>query len=94
MNLMLEPRKYKSLSICNGKSAEIIFQIDKMMIPSIRDDPENFLGAQITFTRKSIEVKETSWMLSGICPCNTEVTKIRLEYKVSIYNKYLLSAIR
>ena len=94
MNLKLEPRKCKSLSICTGKSSEITFTIDDLNIPCLKNEPEKFQGAQITFSGKPSETHE--YISKGLQNLLTIIVNalIRNEYKCSIYSRYLLSAIR
>ena len=60
MNLVLEPRKCKSLSICSGSSKIVTFHLTKSDIPSIHDSPEKFLGSTISFSGKQKDTLSTS----------------------------------
>ena len=64
MNLILEPKKCKSISIWSGKSTEIPFNVNEMKVPSIKEDPEKFLGSHITFSGKPSEISK--YVMDGI----------------------------
>ena len=55
INLILEPRKCKSLSMCTGLSKMIEIKLSECTIPSSFDSPETILGAQIAFFCKQNE---------------------------------------
>ena len=94
MNLILEPTKCKSLSICSGSSKEVIFKLSNMDIDSIVNSPEKFLGSKITFKGKPKEA--FGFVKSGIIDCleNIDKTLISNDHKLEIYVKYLLPAVR
>ena len=94
MNLVLEPKKCKSISICSGSSKCIEFKLESEIIPSILESPEKFLGSQITFKGKQSEVFK--YVYDGIesSLINIDESNIRPEYKLKIFSMYLLSAIR
>ena len=85
MNLKLEPRKCRSLSICAGQSKEISFTIGDLSIPCLNKEPEKFLGAQLTFSGKPSETYE--YISKGIESSLTNIdnTMIRDEYKCDFY---------
>ena len=56
LNLVLEPTKSKSLLLCHGQSKSVDFRISGQTITSLKDIPEKFLGAQITFHGKQSEI--------------------------------------
>ena len=94
MNLVLEPKKCKSISICSGMSKSIKFKLADTIIPSISVSPEKLLGSQITFKGKQSEVFKFIYdgIESGLV--NIDNTLVRSEYKLKIYSVYFLSAIR
>ena len=94
MNLVLEPKKCKSLSICTGLSKCIEFKLENSIIPSILDSPEKFLGSQITFKGKQCETFKYIYEGFENCLQNIDSTNIRSEYKLTIFSSYFLSAIR
>ena len=49
MNLPLKPPKYKTLSICAGRSKEIPFTINDNVLTYVKDKPEKFLGSWIMY---------------------------------------------
>ncbi len=94
MNLVLEPTKCKSLSICSGSSKVIEFSLNSGIIQSIANSPEKFLGSQITFSGKQSEI--FSFIKESIAETleNIEKSLIREEYKISIYTRYVIPALR
>jgi hypothetical protein len=94
MNLILEPNKCKSLSIKSGSSATIEFSLSDQKIGSIMDSPEKFLGSLITFRGKQSETFEFIHQAIAGSLANIDNSYIRNEYKLCVYSKYLLPAIR
>ncbi len=94
MNLVLEPSKCKSLSICGGSSRVVNFKLSEQIIKSLDESPEKFLGSQITFSGKQSDIYQ--YISSGIKDAleNINNTSIRSEYKLKIYVRYLIPAIR
>ena len=94
MNLILEPTKCKSLTISSGRSKAVKFQLSDYEINSIVDSPEKFLGSRITYSGSQREIN--SYIFDGIKESleNIDRSKIRDEYKLHVYNNYLLPAIR
>ena len=94
MNLILEPTKCKSLSICAGYSKTIKFKLSDQIIESIYDNPEKFLGAQITFSGKQSDI--FTYIFDGIKATldNIDASLIRDEYKVKVYSQYFIPAVR
>ena len=56
MNLVLEPTKCKSLSICSGSSKIVEFQLNDGLISSISESSEKFLGSHISFSGKQSDI--------------------------------------
>ncbi len=94
MNLVLEPSKCKSLSVCSGSSKVIEFKLNKSTIESISNSPEKFLGSHITFSGKQSEI--FTFIRDSIQDIleNIEKSLIRNEYKMSVYTKYVIPALR
>ena len=94
MNLTLKPVKCKSLSLKSGKPSEIIFKIGDFEIPTIKDEPHSFFGSIITYSGKSqdtfLYLKDK--LVSGLN--RIQDSKIRNEYKLSIYKDYFLPSLR
>ncbi len=94
MNLVLEPTKCKSLSICSGSSKVIEFQLSDGKIDSISTSPEKFLGSQITFSGKQCDIFDFIKQNIVDILTNIDNTLIREEYKMNIYTKYVIPALR
>ncbi len=94
MNLVLEPTKCKSLSICSGSSKVIEFNLNDSIIQSIANSPEKFLGSHITFSGKQSEIFE--FIKDSIANTleNIDKSLICEEYKMSIYTRYVIPALR
>ncbi len=94
MNLVLEPTKCKSLSICSGTSKVIEFNLNDSIIQSIANSPEKFLGSHITFSGKQSEIFK--FIMDSIADTleNIDKSLIREEYKMSIYTRYVIPALR
>ncbi len=50
MNLTLKPVKCKTMSICSGSPDNCTFKIGDIVLKSLQDTPEKFLGSTITFS--------------------------------------------
>ena len=58
MGLTLKPVKCKSISIRSGKSDNCTFAIGDVVLKSLKDAPEKFLGSNITYKGKSKDIHE------------------------------------
>ena len=94
MNLIMEPTKCISLSIIKGSSTIVDFYLDNQVIPSLLQSPEKFLGSQITFTGKQAETFDFIKCSLQKTLDNIERSLVREEYKLRIYQQYMLPAIR
>ena len=56
MGLTLKPVKCKSISIRSGKSDDCTFAIGDVVIKSLKDAPEKFLGSNITYKGRSKDI--------------------------------------
>ena len=94
MGMLLKPSKCRSFSISRGSSKVVDFYIGPNRVPSIAEEEQKFLGRVIFYTGKS---SETIAYLRDIFIerlDNIEKTLIRPEYKLWIYSRYFLPAIR
>jgi len=94
MNLMLAPNKCRSFSISTGKPDVVNFKIGLENIPSIKSEEQKFLGRLLFFNGKGKETlshikSELTRRLS-----NLNKTKIRQEFKLAIYSRYILPSMR
>ena len=94
MNLVLEPSKCKSLSICAGKSSDIVFKLSEHDITSLQHSPETFLGIRIPSNDFQNEIFK--YIYDGINGTlrNIDASLIRSEYKMKVLKEYLLPTIR
>ena len=94
MGMMLKPSKCRSFSLKSGKSVREVFKINDHAVPLIADEEQKFLGRVIFFSGKSSEcfdlLKEN--LLRRLE--NLENTAIRPEFKLEIYQIYILPSIR
>ena len=92
--MKLKPSKCRSFSLSSGSSKVVEFFIGENRVPSISEEEQKFLGRVIFYTGKSAEtfayLKNTFTEKLD----NIEKTLVRSEYKLWIYAKYFLPAIR
>ena len=94
MNLTLNTVKCKSLSICSGKSKAIEFSIGDNKLKSVQDAPEKFLGVLITLYDKTSDHFEVVKSKLNSMIENINVSLIRNEFKLRVYNEYSVPSIR
>ena len=94
MNLTLKPVKCKSLSICSGKPKAIKFSIGDNKLKSVQDAPEKFLGVLITLYNKTSDHFEVVKSKLNSMIENINVSLIRNEFKLRVYNEYSVPSIR
>ena len=75
-------------------SKVVEFQLSDHAIGSILDNPEKFLGSQITYHGKQNETFDFVKTAIQKSLTNIDSTNIREEYKLRVYSQYLLPAIR
>ena len=94
MGMKLKPSKCRSFSLKGGKPAKEIFSINEHPVPSIADEEQKFLGRVLFYTGKSSECFEL--LRDNIIERleNLEKTAIRSEFKLEIYQIYILPSIR
>ena len=94
MGMKLKPSKCRSFSLSAGKPEAVPFKIGENEVPSIRDEEQKFLGKVLFFSGKPEEtfnlIRDT--FVKGIE--NIEKAFVRNEYKLWIYNNYLLPSKR
>ena len=56
MGLTLKPVKCKSISIRSGRSDDCTFAIGDVVLKSLKDAPEKFLGSNITLTKVNLRI--------------------------------------
>ena len=99
MGLHFKPSKCRSLSIQGGKVTDVKFFLldgnsDKIYLNNMEDDPHKFLGSSITknnsptdhftFLKDKLEFKLK----------NLDDTQVRGEYKMAVYNRYILPSLQ
>ena len=100
MGLTFKPSKCRSLSICSGRPKPVLFHLTdpssgtKAELKSLETDPHKFLGCTMTFNNTPQDhlafVKEK---LSTKL-VNLDKTLVRAEYKIAVYTRYALPALR
>ena len=99
MGLVIKPQKCRSLSIQNGKTVNIQFQIhdnvgNPVKIASVIEKPLKFLGSEVTADNTP------NAMFAFICSKLKEKLKnignssLRAEYKLNIFSRYTLPSMR
>ena len=94
MGMMLKPSKCRSFSLKGGRPSKEIFNINEHPVPSIADEEQKFLGRVLFYSGKSEECFEL--LKKNIIERleNLEKTAIRPEFKLQIYQIYILPSIR
>ena len=88
MGLTLKPVKCKSISIRGGKSDDCTFAIGDVVLKSLKDAPEKFLGSNFTYKGKSKDIHEiVNNKLEGMME-NIKKCRIRDEFKLKEYSQY------
>ena len=94
MGLKLKPSKCRSLSIVSGCSTDIPFFIDKDEVSTLTKDPHKFLGATITFSGKQSDIFKLVSDYFQTRLNSIDSLLIRGEFKLKMYQDYLLPASR
>ena len=94
MGLTLKPSKCRSISIVSGKSTSIDFYINDDRILTLEEEPHKFLGSFITFSGKQNDIYEIVSKFISERIDNIDNLLIRGEYKLRMYNEYLIPASR
>ena len=84
----------KSLSICSDKPKAIEFSIGDNKLKSVQDAPEKFLGVLITLYNKTSDHFEVVKSKLNSMIENINVSLIRNEFKLRVYNEYSVPSIR
>ena len=93
-SMNLELSKCKSMSISGGKPSVVPFTIKGAALKHVKDSPEMFLGSYIAFKGTSEGAFEYIRDEVNRMLLNVESPSIRQEYKLKIYEKYVLSSLR
>ena len=94
MGMKIKASKCRSFSLTSGKPSKIKFNFEGSEIPSIANEEQKFLGRILFYNGKSEEcfslLKETIQTKLE----NLNKTSIRNEYKLEIYQMYILPSLR
>ena len=100
MGLVFKPSKCRSLSLCGGKPTPVSFYLtdlssgEKVQLKTLESDPHKFLGCIMTFANTAhdhlvfLKEKLTNKLE------NLDKTLVRTEFKMAIYTRYALPALR
>ena len=103
MGLIFKPTKCRSLSVCGGNPKKVDFTLldytdpnnpTKAVIKSLQDGPHKFLGQILTFRNTA---KDHFLFLCELLETklnNLHEASVRSEYKIAIYDRYLLPSLR
>ena len=101
MGFFLKSSKCRSLSICSGQVQDVTFVIkdysnDELKVPieTVHNRPHKFLGSQITYSNTPQEYFKHFQEVLKTKLENIEESKVRGEYKLSIYERYALPSMR
>ena len=94
MGLHLKPSKSRSLSICAGRPMVVRFYLNGEEVPSVQESDHKFLGAHISFSnnQKALAIKLQRTLIEKLS--NLDRSLVRGEYKLKIYQAYVLPSIR
>ena len=87
MGFRLKPSKCRTFSICSGKPTNVPFTIRSMVIPSIQDKEQKFLGCKIFFDGKDQSVFDHVKNIIEEKLDNINKTSIRRKLQGSYFQK-------
>ena len=94
MGMMIKPSKCRSFSLSSGKPSVIHFKFGENIIPSISEEEQKFLGRVLFYQGKSEECFTLLKEVISEKLENLDKTLIRNEFKIEIYQMYVLPSIR
>jgi hypothetical protein len=94
MGMKIKPSKCRSFSIRSGKPSKVNFSIEGNNVPSIQDEEQKFLGRVLFYDMKSEDYFKLIKQSIEKKISNLEKTHVRDEFKLEIYNMYILPSIR
>lgn len=94
MKLKLKPSKCRSLSLMAGTPSSVKFTLNQNEICTLVDDPHKFLGSQLTFSGKQSETLAHVQNHFSAKLENINSLLVRDEYKLQIFDRYMLPASR
>ena len=94
MGLKIKPAKCRSLSLSRGSSVANVFTVEKEEIPTLDNEAHKFLGSLITFNNTSSDVADYLSDKIQTSLVNIDSCLVRNEYKLQVYVRYLLPALR
>ena len=100
MGLTFKPSKCRSLSIYQEKKISVLFFLKdpntdvNVQLKTLEDDPHKFLGALVTY--KNTPQEHFVFLKEKLVKKleNLDVTSVRGEFKVAVYSRYILPALR
>ena len=92
--MKLKPSKCLSFSLKSGSPFVKHFSIGEAEVPSIVEEEQKFLGKVIFFDGKSASTYELVEKIIKEKIDNLEKTEIRAEFKIEIYQMYILPSLR
>ena len=94
LGMKIKPSKCRSFSLCSGKPSVVNFKFEDYSVPSISEEEQKFLGRVLFFQGKSEECFNLLQENISTKLKNLDKTEIRNEYKLEIYQIYILPSIR
>ena len=92
--MKIKPSKCRSFTISRGKPNIVHYDIEGYKVPSISEEDQKFLGRLLFFEGKSQQTFDHLEKSIKEKLENLEKTSIRSEYKLEIYQMYILPSIR
>ena len=94
LGMKIKPSKCRSFTISGGKPSVVHYSVEGYQIPSISEEEQKFLGRVLFFEGKSQQTYELLEKTIKEKLDNLEQTAIRPEYKLEVYQMYILPSIR
>ena len=92
--MKIKPTKCRSFTLSSGKPSVVHFKFEENVVPSISEEEQKFLGRVLFFSGKSEECYRLLESIITKKMNNLDKTEIRNEYKLEIYQMYILPSIR
>ena len=94
MGMKIKASKCRSFSLTSGKPSKTKFDFEGSEIPSISDEEQKFLGRVLFYQGKSEDCYNLLKEIIQTKLENLNKTSIRNEYKLEIYQMYILPSLR
>ena len=101
MGLFFKPSKCRSLSLIGGVPRNVMFVLKtsdttniSTYIETVYNKPHKFLGATVTYNNTPNEYSEQLYKILSVKLENIDLSKVRSEHKLKIYERHALPSMR